>query len=75
MKYRRYQTVAARQQQALGVGDQGCKVGHGADAEEDQRRVDAQLNAHVEHIGQTAVVQDLDPHGVLQTVTNEVLHE
>ena len=62
------------QQQALGVGDQGCKVGHGADAEEDQRRVDAQLDAHVKHVSQTAVVQDLDPHGVLQTVTNEVLH-
>ena len=62
------------QQQALGVGDQGCEVGHGADAEEDQRRVDAQLDAHVEHIGQAAVVQDLDPHRVLEAVTDEVLH-
>ena len=35
---------------------------------------DAQLNAHVEHIGQTTVVQDLHPHGVFQTVTDEILH-
>ena len=62
------------QQQALGVGDQGGEVGHGADAQEDQRGVNAQLDTHVKHIGQTAVIQDLDPHRVLKTITNEVLH-
>ena len=30
--------------------------------------------APVEHIGQTTVVQDLHPHGVFQTVTDEILH-
>ena len=62
------------QQQALGVGDQGGKVGHGADAQEDQRGVNAQLDAHVKHIGKAAVVQDLDPQGVFQTVTDEIFH-
>ena len=40
----------------------------------DQRGVNAQLDTHVKHIGQTTVVQDLDPHRVLETITNEVLH-
>ena len=52
----------------------GGEVGHGTDAQEDQRGVNAQLDTHVKHIGQTAVVQDLDPHRVLETITNKVLH-
>ena len=39
------QLCGSAQQQAGRAGDQRLKVGHRADAEEDQRRVDAQLNA------------------------------
>ena len=42
--------------QALGVGDQRTEVGHAADAEEDQRRIDAQLDALIEIVQQAAVL-------------------
>ena len=41
------------QQQALGVGDQRAKVGHGAHAHEDEAGIDAQLNAQIEDINKT----------------------
>ena len=42
--------------QALGVGDQRTEVGHAADAEEDQRRIDAELDALIEIVEQAAVL-------------------
>ena len=47
------------QQEALRVGNQRTKVRHRADAEENQRRVDAELNALIEVIEQSAVGRDL----------------
>ena len=41
------------QQQALGVGDQGSEVGHGTDAQEDQRGVNAQLDTHIKPVSYT----------------------
>ena len=40
---------------ALGVGDQRTEVGHTADAEEDERWIDTELNALVEIVEKTAV--------------------
>ena len=71
------QLRSSTQQQALRVGDQRTEVGHGTNAQEDQRRINTQLNAHVEHIAQAAVVQDVNPGGVQQNFvahTNKVLH-
>ena len=39
------QLCGRAQQQAGRAGDQRLEIGHGADAEEDQRRVNAQLDA------------------------------
>ena len=45
----------AAEEDALRVGNEGREVGHRADAEEDQRRIDAELNAEVKEIEKTAV--------------------
>ncbi len=42
-------------EQALGVGKQRAEVGHGADAEEDKRGVNAGLDADIEEVKQTGV--------------------
>ena len=47
------------EQQGLGVGKQGTKVGHRADAHEDQRGVEAGLDADVEDVKQTALMDDV----------------
>ena len=47
------------EQEALRVCNQRAEVGHSADAEEDDRRIDTELNAEVEHIQQTALVKHL----------------
>ena len=47
------------QQQALGVGDQGTKVGHGAHAHENKAGIDAQLDTQVQHIDQTNADSDI----------------
>ena len=47
------------QQQALGVGDQGTKVGHGAHAHENKAGIDAQLDTQVQHIDQTDADSDI----------------
>ena len=36
------------EQEALGVGDQRAEIGHAADAQEDQRRVNAEFHALVQ---------------------------
>ena len=46
----------AAQQNALGVGQQGAEVGHGAHAQEDEGRVDAQLHAQTKVVDHAAVV-------------------
>ena len=65
------------QQKAFGVGNERAKIGHSADTQENKRRIDAQLNAHIEHIAQAAAVQDIDPGGVQQHLfarADEVFH-
>ncbi len=47
------------QQQALGVGDQGAEVGHGAHAHEDEAGIDAQLDAQIQHVDQTDADSDI----------------
>ena len=40
---------------ALGVGDEWTEVCHAADAEEDERRIDSELNTLIEIVEQSAV--------------------
>ena len=58
------------QQQALGVGDQGAEVGHGAHAHEDQAGIDAQLDAQIQHIHQAHGDGLSHGHGVQHGVCN-----
>jgi hypothetical protein len=44
--------------QGGGTGDQGTEVGHGADAHEDQRGVETQLDADVEDVEEAALLED-----------------
>ena len=53
------QLRGSAEQQAHRVGDQRTEVGHRADAHEDERREDAQLNALIEVIQQAAVLLDI----------------
>ena len=46
------------QQQGLGVGQQGAKVGHGANAHEDQAGVQRSLDTDVEDVQQTALAHN-----------------
>ena len=50
------------------IGDKGGEVGHSTDADEDQARVDAQLNAQIEQVKETAVVED---HTVVDLLGDE----
>ena len=52
------QLCSSAQQQALGVRQQGAKVGHGAHAHEDQAGVQGGLDADIEDIQQTAFPHD-----------------
>ena len=47
------QLRGSAQQQALGVGDQGAEIGHGAHTHEDETGVNAQLDAQIQHINKT----------------------
>ena len=47
------------EQQALRICDQGAEVGHGADAHEDQGRIQTGLDADVENIQQTCIRQNV----------------
>ena len=66
------------QQQALRVGDQRAEIRHRTDAKEDQRRINAQLDAKIQHISQPAMVQDLAEHRIQRRVRafrrDEILH-
>lgn len=53
------------QQKAGGTGDQRGEVGHGADAQEDQRRVNAQLDAQVDVVHHAAGVAQHFPVDVV----------
>ena len=46
------------QDKAFGIGNQGSEVGHSADAEEDQRRENAEMYTLIEVVEQTAVFGD-----------------
>ena len=46
-------------EQTLGVGDERTKVGHCADAQEDERRIDDPIDALVQVVEQTVVRDDL----------------
>ena len=53
------QLRGSAEQQAHRVGDQRTKVGHRADAHEDERRENTQLDALIEVVKQTAVLLDV----------------
>ena len=53
------QLRCSAEQQALRVRDQGAEVSHGADAHEDQGRVQTSLDADVEDIQQTGILHDM----------------
>ena len=50
---------AGTDEECFGVGNEGGEVGHCADADENQARINAELNAKVQEVNKTAVVQDL----------------
>ena len=60
------QLSRSAQQQALGIGDQGSEVGHGAHAHEDQARIDAKLYAQVQNVDQARAHGDVgEGHAVI----------
>ena len=48
-------TSGGPQQETLGVGDQRTEVGHGADADEDQTGIDAELDTQIEVVEQAGI--------------------
>ena len=66
------QLCGSAQQQAGGAGDQRGEVGHGADAQEDQRGVNAQLDAQVDVVRHAAGGTQQGPVDVVGLVDEDV---
>ena len=66
------QLCGSAQQQAGGAGDQRGEVGHGADAEEDQRGVNAQLDTQINVVRHAAGGTQQRPVDVVGFVDEDV---
>ena len=65
------QLCSSAQQEGFGVRNQRTKVGHRTDAQEDQRRIKPQLNAQIQDVQQSAIVQH---RTIVDTVADIELH-
>ena len=67
------QLGSGTQKQALGIGNQRTKVGHGAYAQEDKAGIDAGLHSNIENIQKSSLGQYMSVTVIVRTVGIEEL--